>query len=286
MAMSVLLAAACAGRGFENAPTASGGASPDGSEAGTSSMNGGGPGSGGTTGLSGTPSRSSGGRIGAGGTGGNVVGSNGGTVGRGGAGAGTGGNIASGGAGASSVDASIPDAAPASCSSAADCPPPGTVCQKAACLGNQCGFVADPSATPPGNKPGDCRQVVCSDNGTETILVDPTDSNDGNECTVDSCQGNVASHTPSVGSHCQSGTKYCDANGACVDCLSDSQCPGDGTECNTEKCVQGTCRKPAAGTLCNGGQDQCDGAGTCVDCVDDAGCGGCCFCLSGICVQG
>jgi hypothetical protein len=216
----------------------------------------------------------------------------GGTGGVGGSGGGTSAGGASGSSGGESggsppVDASLPDTGiSTSCNSPADCPAPGTVCQKAACFGNQCGFVANPSATPPGNKSGDCRTIVCSQSGTETVLVDPNDKDDGNECTADSCSGNVATHTPSVGQRCQSGTKFCDSMGACVQCLSDSQCPGTPTECGRGICVQGTCRLPAPGTPCNSGRDQCDGSGSCVDCIDDRGCDMCCFCLSNICVQG
>jgi hypothetical protein len=90
-----------------------------------------------------------------------------------------------------------------------------------------------------------------------------------------------------VGARCKNGTKYCDANGACVECITDQQCPSAGSgECAVPKCVQGTCHLPASGTFCNGGQDQCDGAGSCLDCVDSSGCGACCFCLTNICVQG
>lgn len=192
-----------------------------------------------------------------------------------------------GGAGGSpSTDASTPDASPIPCTSAADCPRSDTVCQKAACLGNQCGYVPDPKATPV-NTPGDCREIVCSQAGTETILAAPADTDDDNECTVDSCQGNVPSHVSSLGARCSNGTGYCDAAGACVGCISDANCPaGSGDECSKSKCVQGTCRLPAAGSSCKGGVDQCDGAGTCVDCWDNRGCGPCCFCMENLCIQG
>jgi hypothetical protein len=184
------------------------------------------------------------------------------------------------------MDASVADSGAELCTSAADCPRAGTVCQKAACLGNQCGFVPEPSASP-ANVRGDCRQIICSSAGTETIVADPTDLDDGNPCTLDTCQGNVAHHDVAAGSRCANGTRYCDPNGECVQCLMDSQCAVAGAgECSVPKCVNGTCRIPTAGTPCNGAKDQCDGAGSCVDCVDSNGCGTCCFCLDNFCIQG
>ena len=260
--LGALLVLGCSGESFQT--------SGPGGDAATSGGNGGtSTGSGGSAGSkSGTGGAGVGGASGAAGAGGSSGGS-------------------AGDAGSASIDAAVLDGGTStSCKSDSDCPSAGTVCQKAACLGNQCGFVANPSATPPGNKAGDCRTIVCSPSGTETILVDPNDKDDGNECTADSCNGNVPTHTPAVGQRCQSGTKYCDSAGACVACLSDTHCPGSMTECGRGICVSGSCRLPASGTRCNGGRDQCDGAGSCVDCVDSSGCDACCFCLDNFCVQG
>lgn len=306
--VGVLLVAACSGRDFESAKTGAsakqsaggtsgstggrsegtGGASGDGaSDAGGAKARGGAsPGGGGVAGSRGGASASNGGLLGAGG-----AGPGGGAPGKGG-GAGNGGGmnggvVNSGGGPSTPPDASVSDAGPIACTAAKDCPSPGTVCQKAACVGDQCVFLPEPNANP-ANTRGDCRTIICSQNGTETILADPTDSSDDNECTVDACQGNIASHKPSVGTRCANGTKYCDSVGACVQCLSNGQCPSSGTldECSVSQCVQGACRIPAAGTFCNNGADQCDGAGTCIDCWDSLGCGSCCFCQDTFCIQG
>jgi hypothetical protein len=304
--VGVLLVAACSGRDFESAKT---GASSKQSAGGASGSTGGrseasdGPGGdraggaggvkaggasssgGGAAGSQGGAS-ASGGLLGAGG-----AGPGGGVPGSGGAsstgGATNGGVVSSGGGPSMAPDASVSDAGPIACTAAKDCPSPGTVCQKAACVGAQCVFLPEPNATP-ANTRGDCRTIICSQSGTETILADPTDISDDNECTADACRGNTASHEPSLGARCANGTKYCDSSGACVQCLLDGQCPSAGTpdECSASKCVQGGCRIPAAGTFCHNGMDQCDGAGTCVDCWDSLGCGSCCFCQDTFCIQG
>jgi hypothetical protein len=274
--------------------TSAGGASSGGTGAATSGGNGGtanggtstgGASSGGSTGgIVSSGGNSTGGGVSSGGTstggtGASSTGGTGATAGNGTGGTNTGGaatgGVATGGTGAAT-----------GCTQPSECSQPGTVCQKAVCLGNQCGFVAVPTATPPGNVSGDCHQIVCSQSGTETVLVDPTDTDDGNECTTDSCQNGIASHKPNTGARCQNGTKYCDSTGACVECLIDGNCSAGTGECSKESCIQGVCTLPASGTFCNNGQDQCDGQGSCVDCVDNLGCGGCCFCSAPFCVQG
>jgi hypothetical protein len=81
-------------------------------------------------------------------------------------------------------------------------------------------------------------------------------------------------------------TKFCNANGQCVDCLQPTDCPGAVTECMMKKCDNGVCStgpRPAA-EFCNGFNDQCDGQGNCVDCVNSGGCGECCVCSMNHCI--
>ena len=275
-----LLLGACSGK-FESATT-SGTTSVDGGETGgVQSSAGGTPsGTGGSRasgGRAGTTIGGTGNLVGSG-TGGNVAGGTGGVV-----GGGTDGSVISNG-GAVSIDASTGDAGvpPVSCNSPADCPAPGTVCQTAACVGHQCGFVGVPSAVPPGNRPGDCQKPVCTQNGTEASIDDPTDSDDRNECTADSCQGGVPVHVVQVGASCQGG--HCDANGACAGCTQDSDCSQGATECTRQTCVLGTCKRVPPGTLCNSLRDQCDDTGNCVDCWNSGGCDECCVCSNKVCI--
>jgi hypothetical protein len=288
--VALFLAGACSGK-FESASGSSGASSLDaGQSGGTQSSTGGsGSGTGGT--------RASGGRLGTagggtgnvvgGGTGGNVsVGGTGGIVGGGtdGAVVGNGGAVIGNGGGVS-TDASVVDGSvtPVSCNSPADCPAPTTVCQTAACVGHQCGFVGVPSAIPPGQRPGDCKKLVCNQNGAEVAIDDPADSDDGNVCTSDSCQNGAPIHAVQAGAACLGG--ICSPNGVCTaGCTQDSDCPQGNTECTRQTCVQGTCKRVPPGTLCNGFLDQCDDTGNCVDCWNSGGCDECCVCQNKVCV--
>jgi hypothetical protein len=126
---------------------------------------------------------------------------------------------------------------------------------------------------------GDCLRLTCTPDGAEQTFADPTDVDDGNECTTDSCNGTAPSHVPRTGSMCATG--FCSAQGRCVGCVDASHC-GTAPACMKYECVNGTCQQgPApAGTFCNGFNDQCNGAGVCVDCVNSGGCGECCVCNS------
>jgi len=221
----------------------------------------------------------SGGNITGGGTGGGVIGggTDGAVVGNGGA------VVGNGGAASSDASVSAGGGTTVSCDSPADCPAPGTVCQTAACVGHQCGFVAVPSAVPPGNRPGDCKKLICNQNGAEVAIDDPADFDDANICTSDACQGGVAIHTVQTGAICPGGS--CTPNGVCAPgCTQDSDCPQGATECTRQTCVQGTCKRVPPGSFCNGFLNQCDDTGTCVDCWNSGGCDECCVCLNKVCI--
>jgi hypothetical protein len=279
---AVLLAGACSSR-FESAAAGAATSLDAGDTGGAQGATGGA-----STGTGG--SRASGGRVGTAGggtgnvvvsgSGGNVMGGTGGVV-----GGGTDGAVIGNG-GAVSSDASIADAGvpPVSCNTPADCPAPTTVCQTAACVGHQCGFVGVPSAIPTTNRSGDCKKLVCNQNGAEVAIDDLTDSDDGNVCTTDSCQGGAAVHAVRVGASCPGGV--CDANGVCVagGCTLDSDCPQGATECSKQTCAAGICKRVPPGTLCNGFLDQCDDLGNCVDCWNSGGCDECCVCSNKVCI--
>jgi len=124
---------------------------------------------------------------------------------------------------------------------------------------------------------GDCLRLSCTLEGMEQTFADPTDVDDGNECTTDACNGTTASHVARSGATCSGGV--CSAQGRCDRCLDASHC-GTPPACMKYECVGGSCQlgPVAAGTLCNAGADQCNGAGVCVDCVNNGGCGECCVC--------
>ncbi len=102
---------------------------------------------------------------------------------------------------------------------------------------------------------------------------------DGNACTDDVCTDGLPVHTPTVaGTPCSMGGVLCDGKGACVECLSPSDCSGTDGACQTRTCDQGTCGMDfmpagtvvAAQMLGNCKKDVCDGNGAVVSENDDA----------------
>lgn len=156
-----------------------------------------------------------------------------------------------------------------SCTAAAECPAASGACQTAACTDGACGFddveagtlVTDPTA-------GDCKRAECDGGGAVRLVNDDTDSDDGNECTTDSCDGGVARHDVTVGATCGAGGTCNDA-GACVECATGEDCPSG--VCSPEfKCLA-----PACDDLTKNGDESdvdCGGA-TCAPCAIGKACG-------------
>jgi hypothetical protein len=169
------------------------------------------------------------------------------------------------------------DAGPHPCSDARDCPKPPSACRLAACIQNLCSTLPLAAGVSPQQARGDCLRLACTPDGAEQTFADPTDVDDGNECTTDACNGTVASHVPRTGATCAAG--QCDAQGRCIGCVNATQC-GMAPVCMKYECVDSACQLAPlpSGTLCNNLEDQCNGAGACVDCVNSGGCGECCTC--------
>jgi hypothetical protein len=240
--------------------------------------------SGGTSGSSGSQG-SGGSKAGAGGTGSSASGGSGAGVASGGSGGGVAGGgssgKSSGGTGGMPRDGGFD--APLPCTQAIGCPTPTSRCRLAVCINNLCGEAPLAPGTAPDEPHGDCLKITCV-GGEEQIFADPSDTDDGRECTADACTGTTPSHTPRTGQICSVG--YCNANGNCAGCSNDSQCSG-GTECKPHKCINSVCTPQSAppATFCHAYADQCDGNGNCVDCVDNGGCGECCVCFNNVCIQ-
>ena len=152
------------------------------------------------------------------------------------------------------------------------------------------------SRTYPG--PAVCLSVEACDDGTPctidwcddgTCRHDPLNQagpDDGNACTKDVCKGGKETHSPEqAGSSCGDGPLVqCNGTGACVGCLTDSNC-GKDQDCLTYECHTGTCEIVLSpqGTVC-GTSGRCDGRGACATCGDgmqnggetDVDCGGGC----------
>ncbi len=163
------------------------------------------------------------------------------------------------------------------CLTASDCPGSDSECSTRTCNAGACGVSFTAAGTPVAQQTsGDCQQNVCDGNGavTSQALNSDVPADDGNQCTSATCVAGVPSH-PNVGAGAtcsQNGGTLCDGSGACVSCLTASDCPGSDTECSTRTCNAGACGVSftAAGTPvaqqtagdCQ--QNVCDGNGAVV----------------------
>ncbi len=123
--------------------------------------------------------------------------------------------------------------------------PPSNECRTRTCLAHTCGtdLVAANTAIV-SQTIGDCRVVVCDGAGNTASAGDDSDlPNDGNDCRDHLC-ANGAPQTPprAIGTKCGLGGAFvCDGLGACVGCLTGSDCPGVDDDCKTRTCVASTC---------------------------------------------
>jgi hypothetical protein len=105
------------------------------------------------------------------------------------------------------------------CSDPSDCPEPSP-CVHATCSQNKCGTENAPNgeiAPASEQTPKDCQTVVCDGNGGEKSVASNDLPDDGNECTIDTCQGTAPTFTPiAAGKACPNTKgKTCDGKGAC-----------------------------------------------------------------------
>lgn len=143
--------------------------------------------------------------------------------------AGSGGAGGGGGAAATSLSSSSSSGGggPA-CYVPADCPDPMSECVLRTCEAGACGTAFVAAGTPTSHqKAGDCRRSVCDGHGAEVVFADDADVPiDGDPCTDDRCDTGVADNPPSgPGAPCdKDGGKVCDGAGACVACVTASDC--------------------------------------------------------------
>jgi hypothetical protein len=133
---------------------------------------------------------------------------------------------------------------------------------------------------------GDCRITLC-DAGTELDAVDDSDvPDDGNDCTVQSCnEGTAETQILAPGTECADGddplAHVCDAAGQCVQCNGPTDCtwlaPGDacherhcqGGQCASVDQPQGSPLPPAQQQVGDCHEWVCDGMGGSTEVVDD-----------------
>jgi hypothetical protein len=204
-----------------------------------------------TTSASASSAGGGGGMGGAPGTGGVAVtaSSSAGGAGTGGAAATTSGSTSASTSGSSSASTSASTSVTTSastggfvCFNDADCPGNNTPCLTHTCSDGTCGAsVVVAGADALTQTPGDCLKDQCDDQGNVVSTPDSTDvPGVGNPCVTGSCVGGVPTLTPLTGGACnQNGGNVCDS-GACVECLSSSDCPGQ-NDCNFAVCVAGQC---------------------------------------------
>ena len=166
----------------------------------------------------------------------------------------------------------------AGCLTNQDCSAGATQCTDAVCASGSCQSEAKPNGTrlpSAGQTAGDCKVWVCDGNGNTKEVADPMDpQNDGNACTLDTCNGTIPTHSPaSAGTTCM-GNLLCNGAGSCGGALGDS-CTSN-VACVSGFCVDGVC----CNTACTADCQSCDVAGSVGTCSNtpfyetDGTCGG------------
>jgi hypothetical protein len=171
------------------------------------------------------------------------------------------------------------------CSTAADCPPPANECVTATCLNNTCGTMNVPQGmAATAQVEGDCMINQCTGTGEVEAVEDTSDAvDDMKECTTDTCKSDSASmHTPvNAGTACsENGGKLCSNAGACVECITTSDCTVAG-----EICQSGNCNVPlCANAMKDGAETDIDcGGPDCNKCGTNKSCMAPTDCTSGVC---
>lgn len=136
------------------------------------------------------------------------------------------------------------------CQSAGQCPQPASaLCGTATCTNGVCGMTFVTAGTRTATDPtANCKRSQCDGQGREVIVNDdsdlPLDLN-STDCTTPSCvNGQPSTRRKPVRSTCLSGSAQgiCNADGICVSCIDDSDCPDrDGSFCGTGVCRSGVC---------------------------------------------
>ncbi len=125
------------------------------------------------------------------------------------------------------------------CNAPTDCPGNDDECKKRTCTANVCGLSFTPANTPLASQTaGDCKQAVCDGSGNiGSINLDTDPIVDGKECTQDLCTAGTPSNPPEnqTKTCTESGGKFCDGAGSCVECNSATTC-GGGT-CTNNQCA-------------------------------------------------
>lgn len=142
--------------------------------------------------------------------------------------------------GACALDATTEDPTGDRCTQDTECVDGTNACTIGHCAGGLCAHDPVPDGFSPPQIAGDCEVLACAD-GAEQRTADPTDADDANTCTVDSCENGVAEHMNlALAAVCFTGSAQgeCDGMGACiVQCSDVDPCPIDpGQPCGDPMC--------------------------------------------------
>ncbi len=167
------------------------------------------------------------------------------------------------------------------CIAAADCGA-STECQTRTCVAGTCGVNNVAAGTTLAMQTaGDCKVNQCDGNGAPAVANDDADVLvDATSCTNDVCTAGVASNPPvTARTACtENNGALCDGAGACVTCVSFTDCPGSDTQCQQRTCTAGVCgfgyaaqNTPVASQTANDcKKNVCDGAGAITQANDAA----------------
>jgi hypothetical protein len=171
------------------------------------------------------------------------------------------------------------------CTDVVQCTANVTECQQPVCQNGYCGVQYTSAGTASTKQTaGDCLKVVCDGQGNPSPQPDDDDKpDDGNDCTIDGCDQGAPFHQPQPkGTACtQLAGGLCTDSGACVECLSSSDCPSSGV-CTNNKCAAAGCTDKVK----NGTETDVDCGGTCSGCAAGKVCGVDADCASKTCASG
>ncbi len=131
---------------------------------------------------------------------------------------------------------------------------------------------------------GDCKKNVCKDGAVTSVSEDTDLPNDANDCTTDACVDGKVMNTPvAKGAPCtQSSGKVCDAEGACVACVANTDCLVNEVCTAANECQEGSCGDLAK----NNDETDVDCGGSCgATCAPGQSCSTGADCLQGVCKQ-
>jgi hypothetical protein len=145
---------------------------------------------------------------------------------------------------------------PIRCEDDADCPAPAEpeCATFLGCQGEICSYAHEIEGRVVSTQvPGDCARLECNGSGGVRLAVDDDDAEDGDPCTLDTCDGGLPSHTPMQELPCYEGPSGTQGVGMCV--------PGFQL-CDANFQPIGGCEGqmlPADETCLTAGDDDCDG---------------------------